>query len=223
MYDWNWRIITLYKSVFIQGALVTIWLTFLVIILGTIIGIIFSFLKRSRINFLSILAKIYIEFFRSLPILVLLIWVYYVAPILFSWRLSGFVAALIALSLNLSAFVAETVRAGIESVPKEQLESGLSLGMSYWQTMFKIILPQTIRNITPNLLGLYINILKDSSLASIIAVNEILHRSNVLISQTFRPLEIYTTVAVVYLLIIVPFTLLANYWERRLKRRVKSI
>jgi len=223
MYTWNWEIIALYKNVFIEGALITLWLTLLAVILGTIVGIFFAFFKRSRNYLLSIFAKIYIEFFRALPILVLLIWIFYVVPILFNWRLSAFTTALIALSLSLSAFVAETIRAGIESISKEQLESGLSLGMSYWQTMFKIILPQTIRNVTPNLLGLYINILKNSSLASIIAVNEILHRSNILISQTFRPLEIYTTVAIVYLMIIIPLIFLASYLERKLKQRVKNI
>jgi polar amino acid transport system permease protein len=218
MYEWNWQIISLYKVVFIQGALVTIGLTFFTVILGTILGVAFAFLKKSRNPIFSFIAKIYIEIFRAIPIIVLLIWIFYVVPILLDWRISAFVAAVIALSMNLSAFVAETVRAGLESIPHSQSESGLALGMSSRQVMIKIIMPQAIRNMTPNLMGLYINELKNSSLASVIAVNELLHRSNILISETFRPLEIYTTVAVVYLIIILPLAYLSRWFEHKLAK-----
>ncbi len=222
MYQWDWRTIALYKEVFIQGALVTLGLTLLVVIIGTILGVCIGLMRRSQDSVLSMLAKIYIELFRSLPILVLLIWIYYVVPLLIGVRLSPFMAALVALSMNLAAFVAETVRAGIEAIPRNQFESGKTLGFSPVQVMFSIILPQAFRNMLPNLMGLYINQLKNSSLASVIAVNELLHRSNVLISNTFRPLEIYTTVAVVYLIIIIPFTLLSSWVEQRLRRTQKE-
>ena len=166
---------------------------------------------------LSFAARLYIELFRALPILVLLIWVYYVAPLLFNIRLSPFFSALLALSLNLSAFVAETVRAGIEAIPKAQLESGVVLGIRSFKVMRTIILPQAFRSMLPNLMGLYIAQLKNSSLASVIAVNELLHISNTLISNTYRPLEIYSAVAFGYLCLTIPFTLLANKLEAVLK------
>ena len=223
MYTWDWSIISAYKSVFIEGALVTLWLTLLVAIFGTILGVILALLKRSDNPVIAYLTKIYIELFRSIPILVLLIWIFYVLPLFIPLRLSPFIAALIALSLHLSAFVAESVRAGIESIPKNQFESGLALGLGYWQIMGKIIFPQALKNIIPNLLGLYITELKNSSLASIIAVNELLHRANILISNTYRPLEIYTTVAIAYLIIIIPFVLLVRYFEIKIKKKYKTI
>jgi amine acid ABC transporter, permease protein, 3-TM region, His/Glu/Gln/Arg/opine family len=216
VYAWNWNVISQYKGVFIQGALVTIWLTLFAIVIGTLLGFALAFLKRSSNPAFSWLAKIYIELFRAIPILVLLIWIFYVVPILLDLRLSPFTAAVVALSINLSAFVAETVRAGIESIHRSQFESGLALGMTSRQVMKRIILPQAVRNMIPNLIGLYITELKNSSLASIIAVNELLHRSNILISNTFRPLEIYTTVAIVYLIIIIPLVWLSRMVERRL-------
>ncbi|HYV33954.1 MAG TPA: amino acid ABC transporter permease [Candidatus Limnocylindria bacterium] len=213
MYQWNWEVIASYKYVFVQGALVTLWLSLLVIALGTLLGLVLAFGSRSRELIVVWPIRIYVILFRTLPVLVLLIWVYYVLPILFGWNLSAFAAATIALSLHLSAFVSEALRSGIESVASTQYESAMALGFSPWQTMLKIILPQAIKNITPNLLGLYINEVKNSSLASIIAVNELLHRSNILISNTFRPLEIYTTVAVVYILILLPLGYLAHKVE----------
>ncbi|OGI68948.1 hypothetical protein A3A05_02335 [Candidatus Nomurabacteria bacterium RIFCSPLOWO2_01_FULL_41_12] len=223
MYNWNWHIISSYKIVFVQGALVTIELTFFAVILGTVLGAALAFLKKSRNPMFSFIAKVYIEIFRAIPILVLLIWIFYVIPILFDWRISAFVAAVVALSMNLSAFVAETVRAGLESIPQSQSESGLALGMTSRQVTAKIVMPQAVRNMIPNLMGLYITELKNSSLASIIAVNEILHRSNILISETFRPLEIYTVVAVVYLIIILPLVYLSRWFERRLAKADKPI
>mgnify|MGYP001570628732 CR=1 FL=1 len=218
MYEWNWRIISFYKLVFVQGALVTIELTFFAVIFGTALGVAIAFLKKTRNPIFSSIAKIYIELFRAVPILVILIWIFYVIPVLFDWRISAFVAAVLALSLNLAAFVAETVRAGLESIPRNQFESGLALGMTSRQVMLKIVMPQAVRNMIPNLMGLYITELKNSSLTSIIAVNELLHRSNILISETFRPLEIYTTVAVVYLIIILPLVYLSRRIEHRLTK-----
>jgi polar amino acid transport system permease protein len=221
MYQWDWNIILQYKGVFLHGALITLWLTLLVVVLGSILGVLIGLLRRSSVPFFPIIAKIYIELFRALPILVLLIWLFYVSPILLGVQFSPFLTALIALSVNLSAFVAETVRASIESIPKHQFESGITLGLSSTQTMIFIILPQAVKNMLPNLLGLYVNQLKNSSLASVIAVGELLHRANSVISNTYRPLEIYTAVAVMYLLLIIPFTLLASWVEKRIGRRTQ--
>jgi len=223
MYDWNWNIVFQYKYVFIQGALLTLWLTLLVVVIGTALGVAVGLLRRSTVPALRWFAVMYIELFRALPILVLLIWIFYVVPILLPLTLSAFVAALITLSVNLSAFVAETVRAGIEAIPRNQFESGLTLGLKPYQIMFVIVLPQALRNMLPNLLGLYINQLKNSSLASVIAVNELLHLSNIVISNTYRPLEVYTTVAIAYTIIILPFALIVDRFEARLKQRAKVL
>lgn len=223
MYGWNWGVVLQYKFVFIQGALVTLGLTVLVVLLGSLVGLVVGLLRKSSVPLLPTLAKIYTEIFRALPILVLLIWLYYVSPILIGVQFSPFVTALLALSIHLSAFVAETVRAAIESIPKAQYESGLTLGLSPAQTMGSIILPQAFKNMLPNLMGLYVTELKNTSLASVIAVNELLHRANSVISNTFRPLEVYTAVAVMYLIVILPITYFVGVIERRLGRNLKTV
>ena len=214
MYNWNWEIIYQNKLVFLEGAITTLILTLLAVMAGTLLAVLLVFLKKSKYFLLALLAKVYIEIFRSLPILVLIIWIYYVLPIFLNWRIGGFSAAVIAISLHLSAFAAETIKAGLSAVPKNQSESGYALGLSSFQVLLYIIIPQSFKTIIPNLLGLYINELKNSSLASIIAVDELLHRSNVLISNTYRPLEIYTAMAVVYLILILPLVYLIRLVEK---------
>ncbi len=216
MYEWNWRVIELATPLLLRGAVVTLWITLLAVLLGTSLGVFLAAIRRAKVPALAPLALVYIELFRAIPILVLLIWIYYVLPIFFDWRISSMMAAVLALALNLAAFVAETVRAGLESVPAHQEESALALGMTRQQVMVRILFPQALRNMTPNLMGLYVAELKNASLASIIAVNELLHRANILISETFRPLELYTMVAVVYLLMIVPLIAVSRIVERRL-------
>ena len=114
---------------------------------------------------------------------------------------------------DLGAFVAETIRGGIEAMPSGYLESARALGMSHWQSMKRIIIPHTLRDTMPSLMNLYITLLKLSSLLSVIAVPELLHSANNIISQTYRPLEIYTSIAVIYLLVIIPLSLLSRRLE----------
>lgn len=215
MYSWNLSILWHYKQVFLEGALVTLWLALLSIICGTLLGAILAIVKGGENPVFSWLAHSYVKIFRALPTLVVLIWIYYALPGIIGLRLSPFIATVVTLSLHLSAFVPETIRSAIESIPKGQLESGLALGMTQGQTMRRIIVPQAIRTMIPNLFGLYITEIKNSSLASVIGVNEILHRSNIVISETYRPLEIYTGVALIYAAIIIPLMLFAQWYERR--------
>lgn len=221
MYQWNWNVVLQYKYVFLQGAATTLWLAFLVVTLGTILGIIVGLVRRSQVPIIPKIFQIYIVIFRAFPTLILLIWFYYVAPIVIGVQFSPFVTAVIAMSLSLSAFVAETFRAAIESIPKNQFESGATLGLNPAQTMLYIILPQAVKNMIPNLLGLYIIELKNTSLTSVIAVNEILHRASAISSVTYRPLEIYTSVAVVYLILVIPLSLLAGRVENNIGKKLR--
>lgn len=219
MYTWSWNPIIRNADVFADGLLFTIILSALSVGLGTGLGFLLALLRRSSEPLLKKAIAVYIEVVRAIPILVLIIWFYYAVPVVVGYRLSAFWAAIIALSLSLSGFAAESIRAAVESIPASQYESGIMLGLSRWQIARHIVLPQAFRNMVPNLIGLYISTLKDSSLASIIAVGELLHQANILISQTFRPLEIYTTVALFYLMIVLPLTILASRLEKRLETR----
>ena len=135
-------------------------------------------------------------------------------PPLFGIHISAFFTALIGLSLNLGAFSAEIFRVGIISIPKGQRESSIALGLSKYQTMKDIILPQAKRVIIPPLTGRYIETIKLTSLASVIAVDELLHSGQNLISVSYRPLEVYTIIALLYLAIIVPLTLILKKLEK---------
>lgn len=214
MYTWNWTLILNYRFVLWEGILITLALISIVIIVGTLLGIIIAILKKTLNKELLYLPKIYIEVFRSLPVLIILIIIFYVLPIIWGLNLSPFLTAVVALSFHLSAFTAETLRAGFSVIPDDQIESGLVLGMTKRQIMIYILIPQIMRNIIPNMIGLYVQELKNSTITSIIAVNEVMHRANILISETYKPLEIYVAVAIAFLVITIPMTLLAEKIEK---------
>ncbi len=220
MYDWDFNIVFQHKEVFLSGAIITLEITFYAIIFGTLLGAVLGVAKKSKSPYIRIPANIYIELFLALPILVLLIWIYYCGPLLFGLNLSGFWTAVLALSLSLSAFVAEIVRSGLISVPIGQIESARGLGLSSFQTITRIVLPQAIKVMTPPLLSMYISTLKMSSLASVIAVYELLHSAQNLILSSYRPLEVYTAVAISYLILILPLTLLTRRFETSKKWRI---
>jgi|SRR3989338_618698 len=214
-YNWDFSIIFNYKEAILKGTLITIEIAFLSIILGTILGLILCFLKISKNPFFKYPSSIFIEIFRDLPLLVLLIWLFYAIPPLFGINISAFYTSIIAFSLNLGAFSAEIFRAGVNSISKGQTEASLSLGLTKFQTMKDIIFPQARRIIIPPLTGRYIETIKLTSLASIIAVDELLHVGGIIISLSYRPLEVYTAVAVLYLAIIMPLTFFLRRFERR--------
>ena len=211
-YDWDFSIIWQYRLVFWQGAIWTVLVTAGSIFCGTLLGILLSVLRLARPWWLRVPAFLIIELLLALPVLVLLIWIYYCGPLI-GLRLSGFWTAVLALSLSLSAFVEEVIRGGLASVPPGSVEAGRVLGLSRFQTLRWIVLPQALRVMTPPLLGQYISCLKLSSLASVIAVYELLHSAQNLITTTYRPLEIYTAVAGAYVVLILPLSLVTRRIE----------
>lgn len=212
MYVWNWEWIWSYKGQLLYATWLTLWINIVIVLLGSLIGLLFGLLKRSSNKVIRAFAVMYIDLFRTLPVLVLLIWFYICMPILIDIKISSIFAAIIVLSINLSAFVAEIVDAGIQGVPKLHIESGKLLGLSKKQNLRYIILPIALRNMAPPLVGQYINSIKLSVLASVIAVPELLNVSQDIISQTYRPLEFYTVLAVIFLILLLPGTI----WSKKL-------
>ncbi|HIH38995.1 amino acid ABC transporter permease [Candidatus Woesearchaeota archaeon] len=188
-------------------------LTFLVILLGTALGIILAIMKISPLRPLSLTSSVFIEIFRDLPVVVLLIWFFYFLPLYFNRMVSPFVVSVIALSLYLGAFSAEIFRAGFVSIHKGQIEAAHVLKLSSVQTFWHIIVPLSLKVILPPLAGRYIDTIKTTSLASFITVNELFFQGQNIISQTYRPLEVYTVIGVLYLIIILPLSLLLQRWE----------
>ncbi len=216
MYTWDWQVVWQFREAFLYGLLETCWLSLLAIFLGTSLGGVLVFARKSQNPILRFLSASYVMIFRTIPLLVLLLWIYYVTPLLLGITLSPIISAALGLLLNGSAFYAENIRAGLEAVPSSQRESSLALGMSSLQTTLRVVIPQAVRNMLPNLLNQYITTIKLTSLASVIGVAELVNRGGSIIASSFRPLEVYTALAGLYLIIILPLDFFAGRFERTL-------
>jgi ABC-type amino acid transport system permease subunit len=159
------------------------------------------------------------EVVRNTPILVQLLWVYYVLPIVFDISIDAFTASVLGLSIYSSAFIAEIYRAGIQSVPRGHREAAQVLGMSPFDSFVRIVLPQALRATLPPLAANFVQLIKYSSLAAVISVGEVTRRGMELSSSTFRPLEIFSFIAVIYFLICWPLAQGIRIWEKRLAAR----
>ncbi len=199
----------------LQGTLITIELTLLSLIIALVIGLITAFARISNNFFFNKVAGVYISIIRGTPLLVQLMYIYFVFPE-FGIKLSAFSAALIGLSLYEGAYLAEIFRAGIKSIGKGQLEAAYAIGMNYSMAMRRIILPQAIKNVLPPIGNSAILLLKNSSLAAVIAVNELMHTGENLATTTFRNIEIFTLVAIIYWILHYPMDRVVNLLERRM-------
>ena len=198
-----------------KGALMTIELTIISVGIGVIIGIFGGIARVSRNPILLIPSTIYVEVIRGTPLLAQLFLVYFVLPSL-GINLPPFTAAVIAMGINSGAYVTEIFRGGIQSIERGQMEAARSLGLSYLQAMRYIILPQAFKRILPPLGNEFIAMLKDSSLASTIAIAELMRVGREITSRTFRSFEVLAVVALLYLAITLPLSLVVRYTERRM-------
>jgi polar amino acid transport system permease protein len=221
-YTWHWGVIWDNWHLFLQGALMTLFLTGSSIGIGLVAGLFLGLGKLSSRPWIRIPASIFVEIFRDLPLLVLLLWIFYCLPILTGLKIDIIESAILGISIHASAYLAEVYRAGIQSVDRGQMESARSLGMSFWQGMQRIVLPQAVRRMIPPFLNVTADFMKASALASVVGVWELLRQTSNLIANTWRPLEAYTAVAVAYLLLIYPIVWLTGVLERRLARRVAA-
>jgi polar amino acid transport system permease protein len=216
-YVWQWQLIWDYRGVFIRGAEVTAELTFWALVIGMALGLLLGLMRSSRMLWLRLPAAIYIDAFRATPILVQLVWIYYALPILMGVQMGNITAACVGIGLHEAAYIAEIFRAGIASIHRGQSDAAKSLGMSYGQAMRRIILPQAIRRMVPPFINEFATLMKLTTLGSVLAVNELLHEAENLINNTYRPLEVYTALAVVFGVLIYPFILASQRLEKRWK------
>ena len=199
------------------GAGVTIKITALSVALGVVIGLFVGIARITRIKLLRVLAAIYVDFFRGTPLLVQIFLVYFALPVITGQRVDPFVAAIGSCGINSGAYVAEIFRAGIQSIDKGQMEAGRSLGMTWVQTMRYIIVPQAFKRVIPPLGNEFIALLKDSSLVSVIGFEELTRRGQLIIAKTYGSLEIWISVAVIYLAMTLTISRFVAYLERRYK------
>ncbi len=201
----------------IGGLLTTISVSLVSLVLAAVLGLIVTLPNLSSRKSLRYLNITYVEIFRAIPVLVLLLWIYYGLPSIFGGSLSfnPFVAGVITLVLHESAFISEIYRSGIQAIKKGQIEAAKSLGLNETLVFIKIVLPQAVRIITPALLNQGIYILKMSSLISVIGLGDLTRRANELIVTTYRPLEIYSFLVLEYLILVI----FASYLVRKIEKK----
>ncbi|MEK4712306.1 MULTISPECIES: amino acid ABC transporter permease [Sporosarcina] len=216
-YNYDWSIITNNMDIFIDGALKTLEISAIALLIAIPIGIIFGLGRISRNKFFRLISSIYVEVMRGVPLLVLLFWIFFVLGQFV--RLGSYWSAILGLAIFSGAFIAEIVRSGIQAVPKGQMEAARSSGMSHTNAMRYIVLPQAFRRVLPPLASQFIILVKDSSLVSVIAATDLTLNAKNLVATSFRSLEVWTFVAIVYLIMTFSMSMIIRYFEKRLLSR----
>jgi polar amino acid transport system permease protein len=215
-YAWDFSFLWAYRWLILAGLGVTIAYTVGTILLGLLIGLFTGLLRLSRNPMITAPLVAYVEIFRCTPLLVQIVWFYYALPVILGIDIPAHVAAVLVLSLYTGAFYAEIIRGGVNSIERGQWDAARAIGMRRRQVMRHVILPQAVKRMIPPFMNQSIIQLKNTSLVSTIAVADLLYQGTIITAATYRPLEVYTMVAVIYFLVLFPVTLAAQQVERRL-------
>lgn len=208
-------ILTTYSDVLMDGFLNTLYSSIIALLFSLIIGTLMAIFQLSKNKWIKGLANAYVEFFKNIPLLIIVMFFYVVVP-LYWFSIDGFTAGTIGLTIYTSAFIAETVRAGIMGVPKGQTEAGLSTGLTQSETMRYIILPQAFKIVIPPLGNQFINLVKNSSVLAMVTGLDLMYQGDLIASETFNTFDTYILIGLIYLIITLPLTYLMSYIERRL-------
>jgi len=211
----DWAVVWQHRDALVAGARTTVILAVATMAIALPCGAIVAVLRLYAGEPVRTLATAYVEFFRNLPLILVVYWAFYVLPILTGLGLSPFATGLAALALNVTAYNAETFRAGINSIRRGQTEAAMALGMSRVQALRRIVIPQALRRILPVLASTWVSLFKDTSLVSVIAVTELAYVSMQIRAQTFRVLEMLTAMAVIYWFLGYPQAKLVDWIQRR--------
>lgn len=202
----------------------TLLLTLLSLFFALILGMIFGLMNVGHNRFLNLIGTVYVDAVRGVPLIVLAYFIYFGFPILMqnigfkNFRLEPLAAGTIALSMNCGAYMAEIIRAGIESIDRGQMEAGRSLGLSYGAGMALIVVPQAVRTMIPSIINQFIITLKDTSILSVIGFPEITNVGKTIMGNTFKPLQAWAVVGMMYMIVIVALSKIAKQMERRINR-----
>jgi polar amino acid transport system permease protein len=211
----DWSVVWQHRDALLAGTATTFLLTIATMVIAVPCGIVVAVLRLYAWH--PVRATGYVELFRNLPLILVVYWAFYVLPIMTGLGLSALATGLAALSLNVTAYNAETFRAGINSIRRGQVEAAMALGMSRAQALRRVIVPQALRRILPVLASTWVSLFKDTSLVSVIAVTELAYVSMQVRAQTFRVLEMLTAMAVLYWLLGYPQAKLVDWMQRRMK------
>lgn len=213
-----WHDAVEFFPILMNGVALTIVVTIGSLLLSTVLGLVWAMMRVSGIKALSMLSASLINVIRGIPIIVLLFYLYFVMPDL-GVTLSALQAAILRLGIAYSAYQAENFRAGIEAIDKGQIEAAQSIGMGWWLTMRRVVLPQAVRIVLPPYGNVMIMMLKDSSQASTITVAELALQGKLIASSTFKNTSVFTLVALMYLTMSIPLILLVRHFEKRAGKR----
>lgn len=215
-YEWHWEVLWQSLPVLLEGIRITVVASVITMIASLVLGLVVA-LARIAGGPLGALAYVYVEFFRNSPQLMIVVWVFYVLPLVTGITLSPLTSGIVALSLNVAAFVAEVYRAGLTSIPAGQTQAALALGMTRSQVYRRVLLPQAVARVIPALGSYWVSLFKDTSLLAVIGVAELMYQGRVVATDTYRPVEIFTGVALIYYLLGYPQSLGVNFLFRRLQ------
>ena len=207
----------LYFPSFTKAMLVTIKITALALVFATILGVVFGLFKLSKSRILKAIADTYISIIRGTPLLVQILLIFFGLPAAFGFRWDLTVAGVVIMSVNAGAYMTELIRGGIEAVDPGQMEAARSLGLSYAQAMWKIILPQAFRTMLPSIINQFIITLKDSSLLSVFGMRELVKNTQIIVSNNFESFNMYAIVGIYYWVIVNLLSLAAKSIEKRTK------
>jgi polar amino acid transport system permease protein len=216
---WDFSVVSRYEPLLLAAFGRTLLITAEVILCGTVGGVVLALMQLSPNVAIRLGARSVVEVLLGVPALVLIVWIYYCPPIILGMgrgTLSGSASAVTALSMSLAAFVALSARAGLQSIPYGQVEAAYLCGLNRWSTIRFIVYPQAWRRAWPAILAQYITAYKFSTLASVVAVDELLHAGSDVIAQTYRPLEVYSAIAAAFLVTVVPLNIILRRLEDRM-------
>jgi polar amino acid transport system permease protein len=213
--NFDWSVVVDHRAELFAATGTTILLTVLTMAIAVPCGIVIAAARLYAWTPVRAMATVYVELFRNLPLILVVYWAFYVLPISTGVGLSPFATGLAALALNVTAYNAETFRAGLGSIRRGQLEAAMALGMSRVQALRRVVLPQALRRILPVLASTWVSLFKDTSLVSVIAVAELAYVAMQVRAQTFRVLEMLTAMAAIYWLLGYPQAKLVDWIQRR--------
>jgi len=214
-YSWDFSLVPNYINFWVKGLGVTLAYSVGTIVGGMIIGVVCGMLLLARTRWITLPVHYYVEIFRCTPLLVQIVWFYFALPIVLQVELPDWFAAGLGLTLYMGAFATEIFRGGIISIDKGQWQASRALGMTWPELMRSIILPQAIKRMVPPFVNQSIIQLKNTSLLYVVAIPDLMYTGSIIVSDTFRPLEVYTVVAISYFVILYPLTLYAARLEAR--------
>ena len=215
-YTWNWSGVWAFRQKFVQGWLTTVALSLAALVASTVVGGIAAAMLRSRVALVEAAARVYVELIRGTPLLVQLLLGFYVVASAAGLE-NRYVVGVLVLALFSGAYMAEIFRGGLDAIPKTQLDSARAIGLTPWQSLRLVVLPQAVRIVLPAVAGQLVSLIKDSSLLSVIAISEFTLNAQEVNSFTYSTLESYLPLAVGYLLLTLPLSAVSRLLERRLR------